>query len=159
MPALTLATMARPCVPAQMATTPCRRASAWHSNARLAAAAPRRQRAARGLRPRMAQEDGAATATEGKQRLSYQHLMVTLFDSNPYLAEGSRQALKTAAGLAAWESRLLVTDSMTVSLALGMGLVAEALPPSAVARHSGARTSPYSQRAIHIGPTVEAELS
>mmetsp|Transcript_7976 Transcript_7976/g.20479 ORF Transcript_7976/g.20479 Transcript_7976/m.20479 type:complete len:103 (+) Transcript_7976:418-726(+) len=102
MPALTLATMARPCVPAQMATTPCRRASAWHSNARLAAAAPRRQRAARGLRPRMAQEDGAATATEGKQRLSYQHLMVTLFDSNPYLAEGSRQALKTAAGLAAW---------------------------------------------------------
>lgn len=57
------------------------------------------------------------------------------------------------------ESRLLVTDSMTVSLALGMGLVAEALPPSAVARHSGARTSPYRQRAIHIGPTVEAELS
>mmetsp|Transcript_7977 Transcript_7977/g.20481 ORF Transcript_7977/g.20481 Transcript_7977/m.20481 type:complete len:199 (+) Transcript_7977:418-1014(+) len=104
MPALTLATMARPCVPAQMATTPCRRASAWHSNARLAAAAPRRQRAARGLRPRMAQEDGAATATEGKQRLSYQHLMVTLFDSNPYLAEGSRQALKTAAGLAAWNA-------------------------------------------------------
>jgi len=57
----------------------------------------------RGMKPLQAQEDGSS-ATKSRRELSYRHLMVTLFDSNPYLAEGSRQALLTAAGLAAWNN-------------------------------------------------------
>lgn len=52
---------------------------------------------------------------EGKQRLSYQHLMVTLFDSNPYLAEGSRQVGSSlpARTLPPWHDSMLLRADYT----------------------------------------------
>eukprot|EP00879_Flechtneria_rotunda_P000616 GHRR01000728.1.p1 GENE.GHRR01000728.1~~GHRR01000728.1.p1 ORF type:complete len:176 (+),score=43.33 GHRR01000728.1:231-758(+) len=39
-------------------------------------------------------------ATDSIDRLSYDKILLTILDSNPYLSDGSRQALSTAANLA-----------------------------------------------------------
>ncbi|KAF8072546.1 hypothetical protein HT031_000206 [Scenedesmus sp. PABB004] len=74
----------------------CRSRSAAHAFASTRGAAPRRTPAA----PRRRRSVAVRAEQGSLERLAYDRIVLALFDPNPYLSDGSRQAIGAAADLA-----------------------------------------------------------